>query len=80
VFGSRARGGSDEHSDLDLAVIATPGTDTRRLSRLAWDAAHEAGMALDLLEIGLAPIALSPTPRQPIHAAIERDGIEVWRA
>jgi predicted nucleotidyltransferase len=80
VFGSRARGTSDEHSDLDLAVMAAPGADSARLSRLAWDAAHEASMALDLMEIGLAPVALAPEPRQPLHAAIERDGVEVWRA
>jgi predicted nucleotidyltransferase len=80
VFGSRARGDSDEHSDLDLAVMAAPGADAAALSRLAWDSAHEAAMALDLMEIGLAPVALAPSPRQPLHAAIERDGVEVWRA
>jgi predicted nucleotidyltransferase len=47
VFGSRARGESDEHSDLDVAVELRDGADRSALHRLAADAAWEAMEARD---------------------------------
>lgn len=79
VFGSRARGDSTEHSDLDLAVMLAPGMDRAAMQRLAHDAAWDAMEELDLQPIGLAPVALPPEPRLALHENIAREGIEIWR-
>lgn len=79
VFGSRARGNSDEHSDLDVAVELTGAADTRRLRDLTADAAFDAAEARDAHDLGLAPVVLPPGPRTGLRDAIDRDGIELWR-
>ena len=78
VFGSRARGASGPHSDLDVAVEVTEAADRRHLSDLAADAAWEAMWERDLVELGLAPIVLPPGPAQGLRAAILRDGLTLW--
>ena len=80
VFGSRARGGSHELSDLDVAVMLAPGTDVHALRRLACDVGWNVSEELDLQEVGLAPVALLPEPRQALHDSIARDGVPVWMA
>jgi predicted nucleotidyltransferase len=80
VFGSRARGESDEHSDLDVAVELVSGADRSTLHRLAIDLAWEASEARDAHDLGLAPVVLLPGPSVGLRDAIARDGFEVWRA
>jgi predicted nucleotidyltransferase len=63
VFGSRVRGGSEEHSDLDVAVEAADAADIPRLRRLANAAAEEAMTALGLHALALAPVVLAPGDR-----------------
>lgn len=80
VFGSRARGGSNERSDLDVAVELALGVEQRALHYLVADAAADAMEAMDAYDLGLAPVALPPGPAVGLRAAIERDGLDVWRA
>jgi predicted nucleotidyltransferase len=80
VFGSRARGEADEHSDLDVAVELQFGADRSALHRLAVDLAWEASEARDAHDLGLVPVVLLPGPQVGLRDAIARDAIEVWRA
>ncbi|MDB5413488.1 MAG: hypothetical protein JWR10_1823 [Rubritepida sp.] len=50
------------------------------MQRIVFDTGYDVGEELDLLELGLAPIALSPEPRIALHNSIDRDGVEIWRA
>ena len=80
VFGSRARGKSGPHSDLDVAVMIAPEADKLAMRRLATDIGYDLSEEMDLLELGLAPLAIPTEPRQALHNAIDRDGLEIWRA
>jgi predicted nucleotidyltransferase len=80
VFGSRARGDSDEHSDLDVAVLLREGTDRFALRAVVTDAACQAIDERDAFDLGLTALAIPASPRASIHAAIERDGFDIWRA
>ena len=81
VFGSRARGASHEHSDLDVAVLAAPGADRIALCNAAdaaWDAMEEQGAhGPRLSPVALPALAESQAPTR-IYAAIEREGIQIW--
>jgi hypothetical protein len=82
VFGSRARGASHEHSDLDVAVLAAPGADRIALRNAAADAAWDAMEEQDAHGLRLAPVALPALAEGEapagIYAAIEREGIQIW--
>jgi hypothetical protein len=81
VFGSRARGASHERSDLDVAVLAAPGADQRRLRDAAADAAWDAMAAMDAFGLALAPVVLPPQDGPVptgIYSAVARDGITLW--
>lgn len=80
VFGSRARGKSGPNSDLDVAVMISPEADRLAMRRLATDIGYDLSEEMDLLELGLAPLAIPTEPRQPLHNAIDRDGIVLWAA
>ena len=80
VFGSRARGEADEHSDLDVAVELRPGADRAALHRLAIDLAEDAMEAADAQDLGLAPVTLEAGSLTGLRAVVARDGIELWRA
>ncbi|MDO9711441.1 nucleotidyltransferase family protein [Paracraurococcus lichenis] len=80
VFGSRARGGSDEQSDLDVAIELREGADRDALHRLVADLAWEAMEERDAHDLALAPVVLPPGPRTGLRDAVARDGIEIWRA
>jgi predicted nucleotidyltransferase len=79
VFGSRARGDSDEHSDLDVAVLVDGYRDRSFesiLSTIAYDAQKPYWM--DGYGIALRPVPLYSREREPLLAAI-RDELEmVW--
>lgn len=78
VFGSRARGCSDEFSDTDVAVLLAPGGDVGAVQRAASDAAWTASDELDLHELGLSPVARPACGDSPLDRAIARDGVPVW--
>jgi predicted nucleotidyltransferase len=78
VFGSRARGTSNERSDLDVAVEPGPGAERQRLQRAAIGAAWEAMEALRLEELMLAPVVV-PMDGRGLAAVIVREGALIWR-
>lgn len=80
VFGSRARGGSNEHSDLDVAVMLREGAERRGIQRIVTDAAFEAAEARDAHALGLSALAIPAGPDVGVRHAIARDGFDIWRA
>jgi predicted nucleotidyltransferase len=78
VFGSRARGASDAHSDLDVAVEPVPGAERQRLQRAAVAAAWDAMEALRLEELMLSPVVV-PMDGDGLAAVIAQEGALVWR-
>jgi predicted nucleotidyltransferase len=80
VFGSRARGTSHERSDLDVAVMLSPGAEPAAMQRIVTEAQVAATEARDAWELGLSALAIPDGPDVGIRDAIARDGIEIWRA
>ena len=78
VFGSRARGDSNEYSDLDVAILAAPGVDCRHLRDVVADVATTAEAELDAYDLMLAPVVVPDGPLRALRGAIARDGIMVW--
>ncbi|HYF07070.1 MAG TPA: nucleotidyltransferase domain-containing protein [Acetobacteraceae bacterium] len=78
VFGSRARGGSNERSDLDVAVEIAPEADVLALRHLASGVADGVMSEMDAYGLGLSVLVLPPGPPTGVRGAIQRDGIRVW--
>jgi predicted nucleotidyltransferase len=79
VFGSRARGESDEHSDLDVAVMMDGPRDgalERALSAIAHDARKNYWM--DGYGIALRPVPLYRNERTALWHAIRDEMEVVW--
>jgi predicted nucleotidyltransferase len=80
LFGSRARGASGPDSDLDLAVCVRGRRDAALERRIVaefadveWSAPLEGALRLSPL------VRFAGEPRALIEAAIEREGIPVWK-
>lgn len=81
VFGSRARGGSDERSDLDVAVYFDGGRDRETESRLSWIAGEAArGYRVGGCGIYLRPVPLYGRTDAAFAAAIEGEAQTIWTA
>lgn len=79
VFGSRARGDSDEHSDLDVAVLLDGVRDRAletALSAIAYSARKP--YSLDGYGIALRPVPIYSREREPLLAAIRDDLQVIW--
>lgn len=81
VFGSRARGGSDERSDLDVAVYLRGDRDRAAESRLS-AIAEEATRRYrgERYAIFLRPVPLYGRTDAAFAAAIERETQTIWTA
>ncbi len=80
IFGSRARGDGDEHSDLDLAVVAAPGADRHRLADLVADVTTEVEFETDGFDLMLSHIVVPDGPPRGLRGAIAREGLVLWQA
>lgn len=82
VFGSRARGESGPDSDLDVAVELASGADRALVADAVADAAWNASIEKDLIELGLAPVVVPPFTAAPtgLAASILREGLTLWKA
>ncbi|MBI3373233.1 MAG: nucleotidyltransferase domain-containing protein [Betaproteobacteria bacterium] len=76
VFGSRARGRSRAHSDLDVAVYFSSPRD-RRLERWLDDQAETSSGGADGPQLQVVPF-FSDEPPNRIDAALRREGIVLW--
>ncbi|MGQ9571390.1 MAG: nucleotidyltransferase family protein [bacterium] len=83
IFGSRARGGSDEGSDLDVAVIF----DMPHISKEVWDKLWNIKWrVLESLDAEEFPFSLSLITKKDLESrdfgleeTIKKDGIVVWK-
>ena len=79
VFGSRARGDSNEFSDLDVAVMLRESAQHATLQRIVSYAAADAMTERDAFDLGLSALAIPAGPETGVRAAIARDGFDLWR-
>lgn len=77
LFGSRARGEGNEHSDLDVAVIVTPrGRKHRReIHGLTFDAVYDYGVEIEPLVITDEQLRELTARELSIGKAIERESV-----
>jgi predicted nucleotidyltransferase len=78
LFGSRARGDSNEHSDLNVAVEMWPELAQPAARRLVVDAAHDAMRERDAFAVGLSPVLVTPGQGGALGAALEGEGERLW--
>jgi predicted nucleotidyltransferase len=78
LFGSRARGDSNEHSDLNVAVEVRPGLAQPAARRLVVDAAHDAMLERDAFVLGLSPVVITPGQGAAFGGALAREGERLW--
>jgi predicted nucleotidyltransferase len=80
AFGSRARGDSQEDSDLDLLVITdNPRTPTLRkfVSECAWEAGFESGIVISTLLVSRKNWETGPQRSSLLARAVLREGVTV---
>ncbi|MCX7988431.1 MAG: nucleotidyltransferase domain-containing protein [Thermodesulfovibrio sp.] len=80
IFGSRARGISNEESDLDIALIVKSSADSNMWNKL-WAIKWE---ALDKLNLEEFPLSLIILPEEEFDSnyglieEIKKDGVIIW--
>jgi len=79
LFGSRARGEGGEESDLDVALIVTPGGRglRREIHGLTFDAAYDYGVKVEPLVITEEQLREISERELSIAAAIERESVRL---
>ncbi len=79
LFGSRARGGGDEASDLDVALVVTPrGRELRReVYGLTFDTAYNFGIRLEPLVITDEQLGELVRHELAIGLALEQEGVRL---
>lgn len=78
LFGSAARGGMTEDSDLDILIIVPDGTHRRRASREAFRALRGIGTAKDIIVVTDKDVAnYSDNPSLILKPALE-EGMELY--
>jgi predicted nucleotidyltransferase len=82
VFGSRARGGSDENSDLDIAIVVDSDINKRMWDRL-WEIKWEVLESIDAEEF---PVSMVPIKKDEFLSndsglirSIKEEGILWWK-
>jgi predicted nucleotidyltransferase len=82
VFGSRARGGSDENSDLDVAVIIDAPAISKEIWERIWDIKWRVLESFNSEEfpLSLSPITLNDFISRDfgLEEAIKTEGIRIW--
>lgn len=78
LFGSRARGGSHEASDIDVAVEVAPEVAPLAARRVVTDAAHDAMAERDAFALGLSPVVVPAGQGGGLGAALALEGERLW--
>lgn len=82
IFGSRAKGDSDENSDLDVAIIIDAPVISREIWERIWDMKWKVLETLNSEEfpLSLSPITLNDFISRDfgIEEAIKTEGIRIW--
>jgi predicted nucleotidyltransferase/HEPN domain-containing protein len=78
LFGSRARGDADEHSDYDLLVVVPDDAPKERLWHRVWDAAKSRRIAANAMVRLKSDFALYRHAVGSLSYEVEVDGIQLW--
>ena len=80
LFGSKARGDSDEESDLDVLVVLNDGDWRFRdaVALVAFEPMIEYGVVLSPLVVDTADYRWWQEHRAPIYRSVSAEGIELW--
>ncbi|NOY65705.1 MAG: nucleotidyltransferase domain-containing protein [Nitrospirae bacterium] len=82
LFGSRARGGSDEESDMDLAIVLDLPMITRTFREKVWQLKWDVLGSLDAEEFPLSILLLTYgdfiNRNSGIEGTIKREGVVLW--
>ncbi len=81
LFGSAARGESDEESDLDILIVLKNGNKKLKdeISMASFDLILKNNVILSPIVMDRKSYAWHKKYRDPLYNNIERDGIDVWR-
>lgn len=78
LFGSQARGGANDESDVDLLVVVREGTDRREVAAAMYRAVRGLGVSKDILVATPSQVSLERLlPGMTIECAM-REGITVY--
>ena len=79
VFGSRARGGANEHSDMDVFIEIETLDDQlkRKIRDIVWEVGFENSIYISPLIFTRYEIEDSPLRASPIVKNISEDGVKV---
>jgi len=80
LFGSKARGDSDEESDVDLLIVARDGSDVlgEAVSEIAYDLSLEHGVLLCEHVISAYRFAQMRVRQEPLCRNVVREGVDLW--
>lgn len=80
LFGSFARGESDQESDVDLLIVTTNGSQNLKdeISMACFDIILETDVILSPLVIDRETYEWHKNYRDPFYNSIWRDGIDLW--
>ena len=80
LFGSKARGDSDEESDVDLLIVARQGDDTlqKAVGEIAYDLSLEHGALLCEHVVSTWRFAQMRARQELIYKNVVGEGIDLW--
>ena len=80
LFGSKARGDSDEESDVDLLIVARNGDDAleKAVGEIAYELSLEHGVLLCEHVISTWRFAQMHARQEPLYKNIVREGVDLW--
>jgi uncharacterized protein (UPF0332 family)/predicted nucleotidyltransferase len=80
LFGSKARGDSDEESDVDLLIVARNGDDTlqKAVGEITYSLSLEHGVLLCEHVVTAWRFAQMRARQEPLYKNIVREGVDLW--